>query len=244
MSTVVRLLAWLLALAVVSLPLAALLNGWMTPERWPLRHLDVTAEYQRVSENQIASAIADHVGLGYFDTSPIELRAAVAALPWVQHVEVRKRWPDRVEVLLVEHHARARWGQDQLLSEQGALFSAPVTPDLQALPQLAGPDDRTAEVLAFYEGAKQQLHDSGLEPVGARLSQRGSWSLQLLGGASIEIGRNANPQERLARLVRALPQVLAGEQRALTRIDLRYTTGFAVLWAAPAAEAAADGTAG
>lgn len=244
MNVVIRILAWVLALAVVSLPLAAVLNGWMTPERWPVRQLDISAEYQRVAQEQIANAVSRHVGLGYFDTSPSAIHAALAALPWVQHVEVRKHWPDLVEILLIEHHARALWGQDQLLSERGVLFRAPITPDLQALPRLAGPDDRTAEVWAFYQGARAQLQDSGLEPIGARLSQRGSWSLQLQDGASIEIGRTADPQARLARLVRALPMVLAGEQRTLERIDLRYTTGFAVLWAASVATAPAEGAAG
>lgn len=244
MNVVIRILAWVLALAVVSLPLAAVLNGWMTPQRWPLRQLDISAEYQRVAQEQIANAVSRHVGLGYFDTSPSAIHAALAALPWVQHVEVRKHWPDLVEIVLIEHHARARWGQDQLLSERGVLFRAPITPDLQALPHLAGPDDRTAEVWAFYRSARAQLQGSGLEPIGARLSQRGSWSLQLQHGASIEIGRTPDPQARLARLVRVLPTVLAGEARTLERIDLRYTTGFAVLWADAAAPATADEAAG
>ena len=67
-----------------------------------------------------------------------------------------------------------------------------------------------------------------------RLSARGSWGLTLSDGTRIEVGRG-EPQQRLARFVRMLPRLEAGESRKLARADLRYTNGFALTWAeAPA----------
>ena len=34
---------------------------------------------------------------------------ALAALPWVERVVVRKQWPDTLEILITEHRALARW---------------------------------------------------------------------------------------------------------------------------------------
>ncbi|MCX7556492.1 cell division protein FtsQ/DivIB [Xanthomonadaceae bacterium JHOS43] len=233
MSGLIRIIAWFLALGVVALPLIAVLNGWMAPDRWPIRHLQVTAEYQRVSVEQIRTTVAAHTGRGYFDTDPAAIRTALAGLPWVDTVEVRKRWPDRLEVLLVEHRARAHWGEDRLLSAQGVLFITPGAADVQGLPRLSGPDDRVDEVVAFYENARQQLALVGLTLEGVSLTARGSWSLQLNGGASIVVGRSTTPQVRIARLVRVLPQLLEGERRPFARIDLRYTNGFAIAWQDP-----------
>lgn len=230
MATLIRILAWLLALVVVALPLAAVLNGWMTPGRWPIRQLQVTAEYRHVDEAQIRAVVVAHTGQGYFDTDPGEVRAALAALPWVDAVEVRKRWPDRLEVRLSEHHAQARWGDERLLSDRGVLFAVPDAAAMQDLPRLAGPDDRSMEVVEFHEKAGRLLRAGGLDVVGARLSPRGSWSLQLADGASVVVGREAEPELRLERLVRVLPQVLGDGSRRLARIDLRYTNGFAVRW--------------
>ena len=53
MSGLIRVFAWLLALGLAALPVVAVLNGWMAPDRWPIRHLQVTAEYQRVSAEQV-----------------------------------------------------------------------------------------------------------------------------------------------------------------------------------------------
>lgn len=230
MSGLIRVFAWLLALGLAALPVVAVLNGWMAPDRWPIRHLQVTAEYQRVSAEQIRSVVAAQVGRGYFDTDPARIHAALAGLPWVESVQVRKRWPDQIDVVLVEYRAVAHWGQDRLVSAQGQLFSTPGAAALQGLPQLDGPDDRIDDVMAFHESAHQQLAAIGLSLHGVRLSQRGSWSLELGNGASIVVGRTALPQARLARLVRVLPQLLEGERRPFERIDLRYTNGFAIAW--------------
>lgn len=236
MGALIRIVAWLLALALVTLPVLAVLNGWVMPDRWPMRRLEVTAEFQHVSAEQIRTTVASQIGRGYFDTDPAAIRNALAELPWVEQVRVRKRWPDRLEVQLLEYRARARWGETRLLSDQGVLFTTPGADELQGLPQLSGPEERLAEVLAFHEAAQRQLSSIGLQLRGTTLSRRGSWTLLLADGSSIVVGRNAEPAARLARLVRALPQLLAGEQRVFARIDLRYSNGFAIQWARPDGE--------
>ncbi|MBB5208788.1 cell division protein FtsQ/DivIB [Chiayiivirga flava] len=226
-----RLLAWVIALSLVTLPVVAVLNGWIASDHWPLQTLRVTAQYERVSAEQIRAAASAQLGKGFFAVDLAEVRSAVASLPWVERVEVRKRWPDVLDITVAEHRAFARWDGDRLLSDHGQLFRAPGGDDLQGLPELFGPDERIAEVVAFHANALRILAGTGLQVRGARLSARGSWSLVLGNGARVMVGRSAQPQERLARLVRVLPQLLT-ERRPFERIDLRYTNGFAVHWAA------------
>src|SRR3546814_19533321 len=51
-----------------------------------------------------------------------QAQAVVDKLPWVDQAEVRKHWPNVVEVRIVEHRPFARWGNDHLLSADGDLF--------------------------------------------------------------------------------------------------------------------------
>jgi cell division protein FtsQ len=217
---------------VIVLPVVAILNGWVAGERWPIQRLRLTAEYERVSAEQVRAAVEPQLGRGFFATDLVEVRRAVAGLPWVERVEVRKRWPDVIEVSLREHRAYARWGADRLLSDQGALFVASGADQLQGLPLFEAPDSRRLDVVARYREAQLIFTGTGLGVAGVRLSARGSWSLTPGNGARIVIGR-ADPEPRLRRLVRVLPQLLAGEARAFERIDLRYTNGFAVRWLDP-----------
>ena len=231
MSVWLRTLTWCLALGMIALPLAAIMHGWLAPQRWPIRHLVLSAEYQHVSEDSIRATVLKHLGQGYFDSDPTAIRTALAGLPWVAEVQVRKRWPDRLEVQLHEHHAVAQWGSAHMLSDAGVVFPAPASISDQDLPRLSGPDARAAEVFGFYQQSQALFAGVGLAVRGARLSRRGSWSLQLADGATVVIGREADPQLRLRRWVKAMPAVMEGQTRTLARVDLRYTNGFAVRWA-------------
>jgi cell division protein FtsQ len=229
MNGIVRITAWILALALVVLPVVAVLNGWFASDRWPIERLRLTAEFERVSAEQVKTAVDSHLGRGFFAIELDEVRSTVMSLPWVERVEVRKRWPDLIEITVHEHRAFARWGKDRLLSDHGELFTAPGIESLQGLPALAGPEARVADVVALYRQAQATLSGTGLAVSGARLSPRGSWTLTLGNGARVVIGR-ADPEPRLQRLVRFLPTILSGETRQFERIDLRYTNGFAVRW--------------
>ena len=44
---------WALALAVVALPVVAIVNGWIGADRWPLRTLRVNDDLQRVDNTRL-----------------------------------------------------------------------------------------------------------------------------------------------------------------------------------------------
>src|SRR4029079_14183386 len=145
-----QLIALGIAPALVLVPVRGVLNGWFAAERWPVRQLRVDAEFKHVSAEQIRGAAASHLGTGFFALYLDRVRASVAALPWVEKVEVRKQWPDVLELRVLEHQPFARWGTDRLIGHNGMLFSAPGAESIQGVPHLAGPDDRLTEVIDFY----------------------------------------------------------------------------------------------
>lgn len=243
MNALLRISAWLLALLLVAMPVVAVLNGWIAGARWPMRHLVVSGEFRQVSDAQVRAAVLPYVRGGFFAVDLVKVREAIAALPWVRHVEVRKRWPDRLEASVDEYAPLARWGQGRMLSENGEIFPAPAAP-IADLPGFTGPDDRAVEVMAFYSQAKPLFLGSGLQVQSLDLTARGSWSLALSDGTQIEVGRG-EPQARLERFARLLPRLRQTDPRPLLRADLRYTNGFALTWgvAPPAAPAPAAGDA-
>ena len=232
MNALLRIAAWLLAVTLVGLPIVAVLNGWIAGSRWPMRHLVVTGEFRQVSDARIREVVRPYVRHGFFAVDLESMQAQLAALPWVQKVEVRKRWPDRLEVSLSEYRPLARWGKDRMLSENGELFPTPVAL-VSHLPLFEGPDSRAAEMMATLSQAKPLFMGSGLRVTVVRLSTRGSWNLTLSDGTEIEVGRG-DPQQRLARFARLLPRLESEDPRKLQRADLRYTNGFALTWLAPA----------
>jgi cell division protein FtsQ len=234
-----KLLAWTIALALVALPVIGILNGWFATDRWPVKYLQVEAEYNHVSAEQIRAAAATHLGTGFFALNLEGVRSAVAALPWVEAVEARKQWPDTLVLRIRERQPFARWGEQKLIGRDGTIFGVPGSDDVQGLPQLEGPDDRMSDVVNFYTATQKTLAGSGMLLTGVSLSGRGSWTLSLSGGAQILLGHDS-VDHRLQRFLAVYPQIGAGHASGFQHADLRYTNGFAIAWIAPAAPSSID----
>lgn len=229
-----RVLAWGIAVTLVALPIVGVLNGWFAADRWPVRQLAVHGGFDHVSAEQIRATASLHLREGFFAVDLDALRNAVARLPWVERVEARKRWPDTIELTVREQQPWVRWGEDRLVNRRGELFAAPGAAAVQGLARLSGPDERLAEVLAFYVECLDAFAKSGLAVAGLHLSPRGSWRLDLGNGTRIEIGRE-HPRERLARFLDVWPKLGAGQPGPPVSVDLRYSNGFALRWPEPRA---------
>lgn len=230
MISALRPLAWLLAVVLIALPVVAVVEGWWGAEHWPLRTLRVQGELERVDRAQLQAAVMPQARRGFFAVDLAAVQRTVDALAWVERAEVRKHWPDILEVRIVEHRPFARWGDGRLLSERGQLFPPGKHALPQNLPLLDGPEARVPEVVALYLQARTQLAAAGgVQAV--LLDRRGSWSLRLGDGTAVVLGRQ-DPGPRLARFAALLPRLRQqNAQQQLARADLRYTNGFALTWA-------------
>ncbi|MBB3345455.1 cell division protein FtsQ/DivIB [Luteimonas sp. RC10] len=242
LATTTRILAWLLALALVALPVVAVMQGWIGAERWPLRVLRINDGLEQVDVARVRETVLPHAQRGFFAVDLAQARRDVARLPWVAGVEVRKHWPDVLEVRIGEHVPFARWGEDRLLSTRGRLFSAEGVEVPGAMPRFDGPDARANEVVALYNEARELFRPSGQQIEGVVLDARGSWLIHLSSGTEVLVGsQDAVP--RLARFARMLPRLVANRAEPLARADLRYTNGFALVWGTPSADSGAAGNA-
>ena len=230
MNALARILAWTLAVALVALPVVAVVQGWIGADRWPLRTLRINDNLQQVDPAAVREAVLPYAQHGFFAVRLDEARTAVARLPWVEQAEVSKRWPDVLEVRVSEHRPFARWGEGRLLSQQGKVFPSADVEVPQGLPLLHGPEGRVEEVVELYREANGLFAPSGHAVRALLLDNRGSWAMVLSNGTEVVIGSH-QARIRMARFARLLPQLLQQKELPLSRADLRYTNGFALTWA-------------
>lgn len=233
MNVMARLMLWLLALLVVSLPVVGVLGGWIGAERWPLSRLRLQAAESNVSAAQVHAIVLPYARAGYFAVDLPAAQQALEALPWVASAKVRKQWPDVLEVVVVEYQPYARWDDDRLLTVEGALVPMLEGMDASVLPDLGGPDRQTDEVVALYTFAEPLFAGVGLPLERLRMDARGSWELRIAGGIDVNVGR-LDARARLERFARVLPQLVAVQKTPISRADLRYTNGFTLSWASQA----------
>ena len=220
----------LAAAAVIYIGVHALIHSPMLP----VRHIALQGELGHVTRAQAEGAArAGAVGT-FFSVDLDAVRRAFEALPWVRKVEVRRLWPDRIQVAIEEHVPLARWGADtramRLVNTYGEVFAGELS-DADRLPQFAGPLGSAQEVTRRYGAFRQALAPLKLEPRQVLLSPRYAWQLRLSNGLTLELGRDQLKEpvlERLSRFVAFYAQTLGRLKRRLDYVDLRYPNGFAL----------------
>jgi cell division protein FtsQ len=198
---------------------------------FPLKTIRVTGELEHVTRAQVVSALEERVSGTFFTVDLDAIRGFFEGIPWVRRADVRRQWPDGLEVRLEEHVALAWWARERdgrLVNTYGELFSGQGD---AALPLLAGPTGSAAEVASRYAELRKQLVPLGLELKAVLLSQRYAWQLHLSNGLTVQLGRDREKDrvvDRFARFVAAYPHTLAKLERRLNYVDLRYPNGFAL----------------
>lgn len=189
-----------------------------------LREVRMTHAPVHVTAAQLEAIVARGLKGNFFTLDLAQTRAGFEKLPWVRNVNVRRHWPDRLEVTLEEHAPLGRWGNAALVNTYGELFAAAYDGQL---PVFIGPPDSAKEIAIQYRYFQRILGAIGQVPVQVQVSARGAWQVRLANGITLAVGRE-NVEARLDRFVAVYARTVGRLERRLTYIDLRYPNGFAV----------------
>ena len=199
------------------------------PETLPLNSVQMRGEFRNVSESELRDAVDPEMLAGFFTTDVEAVRERVKALPWVDEVAVRRVWPDRLAVTVIEQDAVANWGNDALLNSRGEIFKPNKESFPVGLPKLVGPKGNALFVLQRYVEMNETLASIGRDIDILRLDERRAWRVKLDNGLQLSLGRNER-NERLQRFNQVYTRLFADKVNKIKRIDLRYTNGLAVHW--------------
>lgn len=191
---------------------------------FPLREVKVNGELKHVTQEQVQFIVTRALKGNFFTLDLNKTRRTFEKLPWVREVNVRRRWPGRLEVTLEEHQVLARWGSTALVNTHGELFEAASD---QVLPVFNGPADGVVELTSQYLLFKQKLAAIKRQPVEVSLSPRRAWQIKLDDGLEVELGRE-KVEARLEKFVKVYERTLGRLNRTVNYVDLRYPNGFAV----------------
>jgi cell division protein FtsQ len=227
-------LARLFGVAGVLLLLGAAVAWAIGRPVFSLRGIEVGGELVRSSPQQLRSVAVPQLAGNFFT---LDLRAAQAAfetVPWIRAAQAQRVWPNRLHVQVEEHRPAALWATERgarIVNTLGEVFEANLGAiEDEALPTLSGPDGSSDRVLALYRGLVPVLAplQHGIETLA--LSARGSWTVTLDNGVTLELGRGEADEvlERTRRFVTTLPDLVMRFGRPLAHADLRHRDGYAL----------------
>ncbi len=191
---------------------------------FPLREVKIVSELQHVQRAEIEAVVKRDLGGTFFTIDLARARKGFESIPWVRKADLRRKWPDQVEVQLEEHVPLARWGTMGLVNVQGEVFPGSYE---GRLPVFNGPAGAAKEMAIQYEYFRKSLEPMKRSLVQVNVSARRAWSLRLEGGLTLELGR-IDLENRLARFVQNYESAANTLGRRMDHVDLRYSNGFAV----------------
>lgn len=199
----------------------------------PIAVVKVEGTFHHLTQGIVETALAPYVETDFLTVDLEGIQQTVQKLPWVSNVTVRRIWPDGVAIKIKEEMAIARWGDKQLLDEEGRVFSAnEITNDTNTLPILNGPDGYEQSVMKQYQHMGQLLRPLNRKITQLTLAERGAWELQLDDGMKIMLGRD-RIMEKIQRFIRLYEMELAQSTTPILVVDVRYNNGIAVQWGTP-----------
>jgi cell division protein FtsQ len=197
----------------------------------PVQELEIRGSSQRVTTLEIEAAAAPALEGSFISVDLDEIRQRVQSIEWVDKVSLKRDWPGTIIIAYTEHRAAARWGETGLLNTSGELFAEDAGHEYAELPKLEGPDGSHRRVAARYLEIREPLARSGLTLDVLSMDSRGAFTIRLVGGVAVRIGRE-DVEGRIDRFFAVAVPALAGDIERAEYVDMRYPSGFAVGWRA------------
>ena len=194
--------------------------------------VELTGEVSHISQVAFRRALGTTTMGNFFNINIDSIREAALKAPWVKDVNVRRVWPNKINIEIKEHKALALWEDGRLVSVEGKLFAAnPEEADNpMALPEFFGRADMVGEVTRRYRRFSRMLQARVTE---VSVSERDSWAVAIAGEnippTRIELGVEQTDwtlEDRFGVVIVQYPDVVKLMHGAPSSIDARYELAF------------------
>lgn len=222
----------LMLTAFLAISCVFLLNSFKNSHYFPIKKVRVYG-VNHLDSKMIQESITPLVNRNFFNVNVDTIRNQLLILPWVADLNVRRVWPDEVEITIYEKNVLARWNDTQLLSDKGDIFTTADATNLTNLPKFSGPYGMQSEMIKNFFEANRLLIPLHAKISHLELTPYSTWKITLDNGINLQIGQ----QELLTRLdqfVRVYPKIVRNHAGiGVDYVDLRYPNGMAVRWKKP-----------
>jgi cell division protein FtsQ len=208
-----------------------MMSGLIQSDRWRITQLEVTADYDRITSEQLRLMVAKTPERSFFRLDAEQVKRNIESMPWVRYAHVVKQWPDTLKITIKEHQAVAIWNGAELLNQSGEVFKVDAVDHLKALPRIYGLKEDSKVTLEMFNRYNKLLQPVGYEINEAHVDMRGDWRLILRNGLEVLLGTEKH-EARVLRLSETWDQLLSTSERLPERVDLRYSNGYVVRWRA------------
>lgn len=222
----------LLILLGAAVVLTAGVKAFVTVQSLPVQRISVTGELEHTQAQAVQDMVQPGLVGGFLSADLQQIRRQLEGLPWIYEASVRRKWPNALEIHVVEELPIARWGRDGFLNHEGGVFHSDKDGDWEALPRLQGPKGSAQSLVEKYQRLVEILAPLDLAVEQLAVDERGQLEAVLAGGMQLSLGGD-DFLERMRRFNGIYLTELAVRRTEVVRVDLRYESGIAVAFKEP-----------
>ena len=194
----------------------------------PVASIAIGGEMNNIDRTKLESLLTSLVNQRFFEMDIDTLALNVEQIPWVSAVQIRKQWPDQIEVLVSERLPVARWGSVGLVDSDGEVFSSDgARSEFSELPMLNGTGKTDRVLIEKFGTIRPIFAAQNIVIEQLSHSNTGNWSLKVAGGPEMVLGRRQF-EKRLERFFVLWNNFTAEQRNNISAMDFRYSNGVAV----------------
>ena len=194
----------------------------------PVTSIAVGGEMNNIDRTKLESLLTSLVNQRFFEMDIDTLALNIEQIPWVSAVQIRKQWPNQVEVLVSERLPVARWGSVGLVDSGGEVFSSDgARSEFSALPVLNGIGKKDLVLIEKFKKIRPIFAEKNIVIERLSHSNTSSWSMKVAGGPEMVFGRQQF-EKRLERFFVLWNNFTAEQRNNISAMDFRYSNGVAV----------------
>lgn len=201
----------------------------------PVAQINVNGDFIYVSKQQVIDVITPTIDEHFLQLDLAHIKQNLEQQPWIDVASVSRRWPNQLEVTIIEQKPIARWSDEGFLNQRGELIVSVLGGKLMELPRLEARVHTQAEVMAQYQNLAALLRSRNLWVAGLESDEKRAWTVTLNNGLAVSIGRD-QVMEKMKRFLRVYDSQLQPRLAEIESVDVRYNNGVAVQWHDPVPE--------
>lgn len=226
------MIAKLLLAAVVALLLGLGLFALKAIERLPPAPIQIQSQGLNSQEYTELTQLLGKQAPGNFLQADLQTYVdKLAAVSWVEQVDIRRDWQQGLIVKVVPRQAVAKFGSERLVDANGVVYTPADSQELQAHPwmQLQGDTENAVIMMQQVKQVSDWFLPLGLKVEEVIVSPRMAWLFRFDNGLRVMVD-NENTSEKLYKLSVMLQNQLKSQLPKIQTIDLRYKNGMAITW--------------
>lgn len=188
---------------------------------------NIVNSLEHVSLDEIDEAIVPYLSQSFWDVDMMKMKTELEQVSWIEQVTIRRNWPGYLEIEIKEHQPFARWGQHSLISDQGIVFTPEYAENFEHLIQLDGDKLQAMTILQTLKELQVKLASIDWQVIGLSQQVDGVFRVSLHQGQQLIVDA-PNWSEKMARFLKAYPQLSKKLVESAQSFDLRYSNGLAI----------------